>query len=356
MEQAQNPSQLKKRPAATEDQEMGSTTTDDQKQHAQPRRIAKAKRRADKQQKIIDPETGEELEFEDDSEFEDEENYIDEQEVVQQQSDEDGVVPDDDDWEDDEAKDKEKKKKKKKKKDAKKEEDAEMDAPEETQVWNEATRPLAEDEELDFDASAYEMLHRAAVEWPCLSIDFLLAERTQFPSFNNSKEWFPSGMAGNLNPADTVFDKRLNLNVHREDKYPMTVYFCGGSQCENKSDNKIYVMKWSQMEKTLLQDQEVSDNSEDDEEDMIQKLAIKEPIIRFESIPHRGVVNRIRSLHGSSIVATWNEEGEVGVFNVASAVEELDKPLTEIEKDAMTTGRKKKKKAPKKTYGGTKIA
>lgn len=115
-------------------------------------------------------------------------------------------------------------------------------------------------------------------------------------------------------------------------------------------------MKWSNMEKTLLQDKEVSDNSEDDEEDMIRKLAIKEPIIRFESIPHRGVVNRIRSLHGSSIVATWNDEGEVGIFNVAQAVEELDKPLTEVETEALTTGKKKKKKAQKKTYGGTKIA
>jgi len=72
--------------------------------------------------------------------------------------------------------------KKKKKKSSKKEEDAEMvekeEVPEKIQIWNEADRPLEEDEELDFDASAYEMLHRAAVEWPCLSIDFLLSERT----------------------------------------------------------------------------------------------------------------------------------------------------------------------------------
>ena len=232
----------------------------------------------------------------------------------------------------------------------------EQEAPEETQVWNEATRPLEEDEELDFDASAYEMLHRAAVEWPCLSIDVLIPGHTSFPTQYNQKEWYPSSIAGNLNPADTVFDKRLNMNIHKEDKYPMTVYYCGGSQGQNKADNKIYVMKWSDMEKTLKQDDDVSDNSEDDEEDMIHKLAIKEPVIRYESIPHRGGVNRIRSLHGSSVVATWSEEGEVGVFNVASAVEELDKPLTEVEKDAMTTGKKKKKKAPKKTYGGTKIA
>jgi hypothetical protein len=81
-------------------------------------------------------------------------------------------------------------------------------------------------------------------------------------------------------------------------------------------------MKWSQMDKTFNDDKAPSDDSEDNEDDMIEKLNnhIREPIIRFESIPHRGTVNRIRSLHGSSIVATWNDEGEVGIYNVASAV------------------------------------
>ena len=111
----------------------------------------------------------------------------------------------------------------------------------------------------------------------------------------------------------------------------MEVYFCGGSQSTQPQDNKIYVLKWAQMEQTLNEDKEPSDDSEDGEEEMISKLKLKEPVIRFESIPHRGAVNRIRSLHGSSIVATWNEEGEVGIFNVASAIEELDKPLAEGE-------------------------
>jgi len=111
------------------------------------------------------------------------------------------------------------------------------------------------------------------------------------------------------------------------------------------------------MEQTLNEDKEPSDDSEDGEEEMISKLKLKEPVIRFESIPHRGAVNRIRSLHGSSIVATWNEEGEVGIFNVASAIEELDKPLPEGEELNQATGKKKKKKnAAKKSYGGTKLA
>ena len=41
-----------------------------------------------------------------------------------------------------------------------------------------------------------------------------------------------------------------------------------------------------------------------------------EPVIRFESIPHRGSVNRIRSLCGGPLVATWSDEGEVGIYNI----------------------------------------
>lgn len=114
------------------------------------------------------------------------------------------------------------------------------------------------------------------------------------------------------------------------------------------------------MEKTLNEDEDPSDNSEDDEDDIIQKMnsRIKEPVIRFESIPHRGCVNRIRSLHGSNIVATWNDEGEVGIYNVEPALAELDKPIEEAPHTESTAlGKKKKKKAVKKpSFGGTKIA
>jgi|TARA_B110001450_G_scaffold161323_1_gene150364 hypothetical protein len=77
--------------AEGDDQEMQSTTTDDQAQG--PRKIVKAKRRADKNNgAMIDPETGEEIEFEDDSDDMDDQ-CIDEQDVIH---------PENDDWEDEE--------------------------------------------------------------------------------------------------------------------------------------------------------------------------------------------------------------------------------------------------------------
>ena len=71
----------------------------------------------------------------------------------------------------------------------------------------------------------------------------------------------------------------------------------------------------------------------------------KEPIIRYESVPNRGGINRVRSMHGTPIVAAWTDEAEVAIFNVSAAIEELDKPLPTS-----------KKEMQKKKFGGCKIA
>lgn len=50
-----------------------------------------------------------------------------------------------------------------------------------------ARRPdeVADGEQLDVEPGTYDMLHRAEVEWPCLSIDILRddlgAQRTSYP-------------------------------------------------------------------------------------------------------------------------------------------------------------------------------
>jgi len=75
-------------------------------------------------------------------------------------------------------------------------------------------------------------------------------------------------------------------------------------------------MKWGEMYKTVDEDEIDSDSDNSDN--------FKEPIIRFEALPHRGAVNRIRSMHGSSIVATWNEDAEIGIYNIAQALEDID--------------------------------
>jgi ribosome assembly protein RRB1 len=205
-----------------------------------------------------------------------------------------------------------------------------------TEVWDDKKDPIKDGEEMEYDGSAYEMLHRCKVEWPCLSIDFLLRERTSSHGPANPKSWFPSQVNGQLAEGETILDK-FNRKKHRNDKFPMTAYMVAGSQAEKKTDNKLYVMKWSEMFKTVNEDDVDSESDDSD--------SVREPIIRYEVIPHRGAINRVRSMHGSSIVATWNEEAEVGIYNIAPALNELEQPQEVT-----------KKPQPKKVFGNTKVA
>ena len=149
------------------------------------------------------------------------------------------------------------------------------------EIWDETKNPMKEGEELVFDNSAYEMLHRAKVEWPCLSIDFLLRERINGDSSNQvsskSQEWFPHYLH-TLDPKNVKTDKK-GIMRHKNDKFPYNVYLVAGSQAPKKNENKIYVMKWGDMHKTLRDDDDVAnDESEDSDHDHDLE---KEPDMRY---------------------------------------------------------------------------
>ncbi|KAJ3007815.1 ribosome biosynthesis protein rrb1 [Thoreauomyces humboldtii] len=147
-------------------------------------------------------------------------------------------------------------------------------------------QPLQEGEELVADNSTYEMLHSMGVEWPCLSFDIL----------------------------------RDNLGTARK-TFPMTTYVVAGSQAEQQKDNKIYVMKMSQLHRTKHDD---GDEDEDDDDEDLDE----DPILETRQIPHFGGVNRIRVMpHSEShIVATWADTGKVHVYDLTEHVRSLDTP------------------------------
>ena len=185
------------------------------------------------------------------------------------------------------------------------------------------------------------MLHRSKAEWPCLSIDYLVRERCTADGFVAPDSWFPAQANGQLDPnaSNTMIDAtRNNILRHKKDIYPMDVYMVAGSQAEKRTDNRLYVMKWADMQRTTFEDEECSDSEE-------EELRNREPIIRFEAIPCRGGINRVRSMHGTPIVAAWTDEAEVAIYNISSAVEELDRPMPTA-----------KQQMQKKKYGGCKIA
>lgn len=112
------------------------------------------------------------------------------------------------------------------------------------EIWNESQEPLKEGEELVFDSSAYEMLHRVKVEWPCLSIDFLLKDRIGASSAPKT-QWFPHYLH-TLDPNQSRQDKH-GIMKHKNDRFPYTSYLVAGSQATKKNENRLYVMKWGGM-------------------------------------------------------------------------------------------------------------
>lgn len=78
---------------------------------------------------------------------------------------------------------------------------------------------LSKDEILEPDQSAYEMLHRMNVAWPCLSFDIL----------------------------------RDNLGDERR-KYPATSFSVTGTQADSAKNNEILVLKMSSLHKTQHDD------------------------------------------------------------------------------------------------------
>lgn len=109
--------------------------------------------------------------------------------------------------------------------------------------------------------------------------------------------------------------------MHNKDKFPYSVYVVAGSQATKKRDNRIYIMNWCNLCKTLHDDDAEKDDS--DEEEPVHD-AKKDPMLFYESINHLGGINRIRSMHGSNIIACWSEEKEVEIFNIKEVLERVE--------------------------------
>ena len=171
----------------------------------------------------------------------------------------------------------------------------------EVEVWNPATRPLEEGEELIYEPSAYDMLHRLNSEWPCLSFDIL----------------------------------RDQLGQGRS-KFPHTMYLAAGTQADMAKHNKISIMKLSKLRRTKHDrredkgdDEEDSDNEiiGDDEEVGEDELVDEDPVVEVRDMKHDGGVNRIRSNpRAPSVLATWADTGKVFLWDAAPWLRALDAP------------------------------
>ncbi|EGG20186.1 glutamate-rich WD repeat-containing protein 1 [Cavenderia fasciculata] len=176
--------------------------------------------------------------------------------------------------------------------------DAEMDDEEEgksnapTRVWRPGVDALEDDEYLTYDSTAYDMMHSMTVEWPCLSFQPL---------------------------KDTLGNQR--------NKYPHTMYMVAGTQADQAKNNRILVMKISELHKTKHdedEDDDASDVDQDDDEDENIDTD-REVELVTSSIPHNGCVNRIRAMdQQSNIVATWSDSRQVYIWDIQNNLKRLD--------------------------------
>lgn len=157
---------------------------------------------------------------------------------------------------------------------------------------------LEEGEELEFDNSAYDMLHTLTVEWPCLSFDIL---------------------------ADKLGAQRT--------KFPISANIVAGTQADQGIKNQILVMKFSQLAKTKHDDDDSdAEESDDDEEEGFDS----DPILETRSIKHTGGVNRIRATRllddQTTLAASWADTGKVHIWDLTLLMKGVDGPLAPNEK------------------------
>ena len=188
-------------------------------------------------------------------------------------------------------------------------------------LWDDKkTNNLKEGETLDYDNDAYEMLHRSKVEWPCLSVDFLLKENSQISAI---KEFYLPN------------DKRKMTS----DKYPYNTYIIAGSQT-NEKNGYFYFMKWYNMRKTKYDDDpEKGEDDEDDDDDKIN------PFMKYEKIKVNGNINRVKSMKNSSICALWNDSPSVDIIDCEELFKNIEyKEEIRVEEETKNNNKNKKVK------------
>jgi ribosome assembly protein RRB1 len=185
-------------------------------------------------------------------------------------------------------------------------------------IWDENANKLEHDQELDFDNAAYDLLHRAKVEWPCMTIDFLLPENF-YPPVKNFYE-----------------NKKFTIS---KDDYPYTSYLVGGGQT-NSQNGFLYYMKWFNMHKTKYDDDPDKGADSDDEEGT-------DPYLKYEKVQVKGNINKIKSMKNSYLTAYWSDHPCVEIVDMRQIINDLEESIEKkkenYEMGVKNTNNKKRK-------------
>lgn len=164
-------------------------------------------------------------------------------------------------------------------------------------VWRAGVDVVEDDEELQFDPSAYDCLHAFRLQWPCLSFDIL---------------------------RDTLGAKRM--------EFPHTLFCVAGTQADNAQDNTVAVMRLSNLtriKQRRSQNEEEDDDSDSSSDDEAETNTPGRPSLEVRMVKHHGGVNRIRCMpQQPHVCATWGDTGRVQVWDMGAHVRTLAEPST----------------------------
>lgn len=149
---------------------------------------------------------------------------------------------------------------------------------------------MADGEQLEYDAKFYSCYHALRADWPCLSFDII---------------------------RDRMGDLRT--------KWPATLYLATGTQAERGADNKILIMKVSDIHRTKHDDDDPDEDEDDDGVDD-EDHTDDDPLLATHTIDCDGEVNRIRAMPQlSNFLASWHSTGKVHIWDASKQLASLDK-------------------------------
>ena len=160
--------------------------------------------------------------------------------------------------------------------------------------------PLGENEVLEPDPTVYEMLHNVNMPWPCMTLDVI---------------------------PDTLGDERRN--------YPQSILVTTATQASRKKDNELLVLSLTQLNKTLVKEDDEKEEDDDEYDDDNDA----DPIMENENISLRDTTNRLRvSPFARSdkevLTATMSENGEVYIFDLGPLSRAFSTPGYRVPKNA----------------------
>lgn len=158
------------------------------------------------------------------------------------------------------------------------------------------SRPLGPDEVLEADPTVYDMLHNVNMPWPCLTLDVI---------------------------PDSLGSERRN--------YPQSILMTTATQASKKKENELLVLSLSQLNKTLVKEDDEDDESDNEDND-------SDPVIENENIPLRDTTNRLKvspfANNQEVLTATMSENGEVYIFDIAPQSKAFSTPGYKVPKQA----------------------